>query len=412
MSDKRNLTKRTIEALPIPSEGRVEYRDTEDRYLRMVVSAEGRHTWRYVRKVLGRTRFYTIGTYPEMTPDEARRESKVVGAEYDAGRDPAVEKKRLRDLLTWADLFKWYMESHAIPHKRTWKYDKDMNRLYCSKWQVKPYSAITVDFVTQWHKKIGRAIGKHKADRVLAMVKTVFSKALEAEVIEGKNPAATVRKFYTDPRQYARDRFLSGDELSRLLKTLGEYHDQDMSDFVMVALFTGARRGNVQAMRWQDMDRSDLDKPTWNIPGEVSKNGEPMKVMLVEPVLSILNRRYEGHAKTDRTDKTPSPRGEYVFPSKRGNSKTPHLVEPKKAWASICKSAGLENVRIHDLRRTLGSWQANLGASLQIIGASLGHKSMKSTEVYARLTDDPVRASVGGAAVAMLQAANGKEVTK
>jgi len=84
-------------------------------------------------------------------------------------------------------------------------------------------------------------------------------------------------------------------------------------------------------------------------------------------------------------------------------------VEPKKAWATIRKRAGLEGVRIHDLRRTLGSWQAIMGSSLQIIGRSLGHKSLQSTEVYARMDLDPVRASVNGAAAAMLQAANGKD---
>ncbi len=408
MSDKRNLTKRAIEALPVPSEGRVEYRDTQERYLRLVVSAEGRRSWRYVRKVAGRTRFYTIGTYPDVTPDQARRESKRIGAEYDAGRDPAAEKAKLRDLLTWGDLFDWYMENHAKPHKRTWEYDQDMNGLYCSQWRRKPYTAITVDVVTRWHKQIGRDRGQHQADRVLAMVKTVFAKALEAEVIQGRNPAATVRKFYTSAKQYGRERYLSGDELGRLLKTLAEHPDQDTSDFFMVCLFTGARRGNVQSMRWSDMDRSDPKKPQWIIPGMESKNKEPMKVALVEPVTSILNRRYKALAKTANTDKTPG-RSEYVFPAKRGGSKTPHLVEPKKAWATICKQAGLENVRIHDLRRTLGSWQAMMGASLQIIGRSLGHKSLQSTEIYARLDLDPVRASVNGAPAAMLQAANRKD---
>lgn len=423
MAEQINITKRTIEALPIPEEGRVEYRDLKDRYLRIVVSPGGRYSWRYVRKVAGYTHRYTIGTYPETSPDEARRESKRVGAEYDAGNDPQKKKEKLRNMLSWSDLFSWYIETHAKPHKRTWEYDVKMNELYCKPWQNKPYADITVDLVTRWHKKIGADRGHHQADRVLALVKTVFSKGIEAEAIEGRNPALTVKKFFSSSKQYSRDRYLSGEEIGRLVKALAEYHDQDASDFFMVSLFTGARRGNVQTMRWDHMDRSDPLKPQWVIPGEESKNGEPMKVVLVEPVISILNRRYEtiaktdktpkagslvsmkGRAKTDKTDKTLS-RSDYVFPAKQSNSTTPHLVEPKRAWATICKNAGLENVRIHDLRRTLGSWQAIMGSSLQIIGRSLGHKSLQSTEVYARMDIDPVRASVTGAAVAMLAAAN------
>jgi integrase len=69
-------------------------------------------------------------------------------------------------------------------------------------------------------------------------------------------------------------------------------------------------------------------------------------------------------------------------------------ADPKKAWERVRERSGLADVRMHDLRRTLGSWQALSGTSLQIIGKSLGHKSMKATEVYARLTTDPVRESV------------------
>jgi integrase len=393
MSEQRNLTKRVIEALLAPSEGRVEYRDTAVRHLRIVVSSEDRRTWRYVRKVAGRTRKLTLGTFPDTTPDMARRESKRLSAEYDAGRDPAQEKKKLKDVQTWADLFEWYMDTHARPHKKTWKADEDMNRLYCSKWTRKPYTEITADTVTRWHKHVGQTKGKHAADRALAMVKTVFARSLDAEVIVGKNPASPVRKFHTSAKQYGRDRFLSGDELGRLLKALSEHQDQDMADYFMVSLFTGARRGNVQSMQWSNMDRSDPAKPQWRIPSEDSKNKEPMKVAIVEPVISILNRRRENVT------------GNYVFPAKRSGSKTPHITEPKKAWATICKRADLQDVRIHDLRRTLGSWQALLGSSLQVIGKSLGHKSMQSTEIYARLDQDPVTNSVTSAATAMLQAA-------
>jgi integrase len=123
-----------------------------------------------------------------------------------------------------------------------------------------------------------------------------------------------------------------------------------------------------------------------------------MVVPLLPPVLAILNRRYEKRAQE-----------EFVFPAKRCLSKSGHLMEPKKAWAVICGTAGLKDVRIHDLRRTMGSWQSLLGASMQVIGASLGHKSLQSTAVYARLNDDPVRASMGKAIAAMTAVAEVKK---
>ena len=93
--------------------------------------------------------------------------------------------------------------------------------------------------------------------------------------------------------------------------------------------------------------------------------------------------------------------------SKR-TSASGHYEEPKRAWHSLLKRAGIENLRLHDLRRTLGSYQAINGSSLQIIGKSLGHKSMQSTQVYARLMNDPIRQSTNSAIDKMLEYAGGE----
>ena len=79
------------------------------------------------------------------------------------------------------------------------------------------------------------------------------------------------------------------------------------------------------------------------------------------------------------------------------------MEEPKGAWKTLLKRAELENVRLHDLRRTMGSYQTMTGASLTVVGKTLGHKSQQATAVYARLNLDPVRASME-AAVDMMMA--------
>jgi len=390
------LTKRAIEALTPPDDGKREYRDQEQRHLRLVVTAANRKTWRFVRKVNGRTRFYTIGTYPDVTPDQARKEARRVSAEYDAGRDPAETKKQQRKVQTWAQLFEWYMENHARPHKKSWGQDEKIEGRYCTRWRAKSYPDLTTAVITRWHKKLGANNGKKTADRALALVKTVFSKAIDTGVINGANPASPVTKFYSSPDAYGRDRFLDGGELSRFLRVLSEYPDQDMADFFTVCLFTAARRGNVQSMRWADLHRDDPERPIWKIPGTLTKNGDPVEVPLVPALLPILNSR---HTKQGGAH-------EYVFPAKRqGRKGTPHMTEPKKAWAKVCELANLEDLRIHDLRRTMGSWQAIQGTSLPIIGKSLGHRSTQATEIYARLNDAPVRDSMTDAAAAMLKAA-------
>jgi len=394
---KASLNKRYIDSIETAEGQSVTITDTDDKFLNLVVSGKGRKTWRYIRWVRGKTRFVTIGQYPGTTPDMAKRESRRLSAEYDGGGDPAQEKKSSMAVKTWGDLFDWYLENHAKPHKRTWEYDVKMNDLYLSAWKRKACTDIKSDVVTRLHVKMGKDNGKAQADRTLAMIKTVFSKSIDAGTFIGVNPAGAVKKFFASADEYGRERHLSGEELKRLLITLGEYHDQDMTDFFLVCLFTGARRGNVQSMRWDEMNRDNPALPTWIIPKEKFKGKRDTEVAIVEPVVSILNRRWENRASD-----------EWVFPAKRSGGKCPHLSEPKKAWATICKKADLQDVRIHDLRRTLGSWQAALGSSLQVIGKSLGHRSMKSTEIYARLDHEPIRKSVEGAAVAMLAAVNQK----
>jgi integrase len=93
----------------------------------------------------------------------------------------------------------------------------------------------------------------------------------------------------------------------------------------------------------------------------------------------------------------------WVFPAFRG---TGHLSDPRKAWVRILAAAKIDDLHMHDLRRTQGSWQAAMGISLAIIGKSLGHADLKSTQVYSRLQLDPVKEAVGRASGAMIEAAH------
>ena len=145
-------------------------------------------------------------------------------------------------------------------------------------------------------------------------------------------------------------------------------------------------------MRWQDISFDQLE---WRIP--MTKNGTPQIVSLSPEAMQVLQSRKLSY------------NSEYVFP---GNGKSGHLEEPKKGWDRILSRAGIEDLRIHDLRRTLGSWQARTGTSLAIIGKSLNHKSHASTLVYARLDLDPVRDSVNRATSVMLDTSGIQSINK
>jgi integrase len=155
-------------------------------------------------------------------------------------------------------------------------------------------------------------------------------------------------------------------------------------DFYVALLLTGGRRSNVQAMRWEDLD---LTAGYWRIPGEAAKAGLSIIVPIVAPLAAILNER-----------KTAGNGSPWVFPGRKGK----HMANPKHAWRRILDRAGLQNLRPHDLRRSLGSYMAGQNASLSIIGRALGHRTPQATAVYARLAIDPIREAVEQATTVML----------
>ncbi len=216
---------------------------------------------------------------------------------------------------------------------------------------------------------------------MLALCSIVFNKAVEFGLLDKVNPALGIKKF----REQSRDRFLQADELPRFFKALAMETNDNIRDYFILGVLTGARRSNLLAMRW---DQINLERREWRIPQ--TKNGTPHIIPLMEEAVFLLQQRKTSAA------------NDFVFP---GLGRTGHLSEPKKGWKRILAQAGIADLRIHDLRRTLGSWQARTGASLAIIGKSLNHKSPQATSIYARLDLDPVRASVEKATKAMLEAA-------
>jgi integrase len=379
---KFNFTRERIEALPNPTSGqRAYYYDTKVRGLAVAVSPMGKKVFLVYRKVAGRPERITIGPFVDLSIEQARNRAEQLNADIAMGENPAAHRRRIRDEATLKELFATYLEHHAKPFKRTWADDEAMFNLHLASWQVRKISSIRkIDIVTL-HGKIGRNSGPYAANRVVELLCSMFNRGREWGW-SGENPAAGVKAF----PELKRERFMDGEELRRFFQGLGQELNATIRDYILLSLLTGARRRNVQAMRWAEIK---WDRATWTIPAAKAKAGEAISIALSPVAMRLLESR-----KTDSI-------GEWVFP---GRGKSGHLEEPKTAWKRILKRAKLSDLRLHDLRRTLGSWQAATGASLPIIGKSLGHKSLTATQIYARLDLDPVRASVNKATDAMLLA--------
>jgi integrase len=314
-----------------------------------------------------------------MTIEQARKKATSLNAEVSDGYSPVDRIRAKREEMTFADLFDQYIERHSKPNKVTWQEDIDRYNLHLSKLSKKKLSSIKRADISRIHGDISLT-HPTTANRILALASSIFGRAIEWGLWEGSNPATGIRR----NREVSRDRFLQPDELPRFFKALSEEPNTTIRDFILIALLTGARRSNVLSMRW---DQISFDRAEWRIP--MTKNGTPQTIPLSTEAMTILHQRVAVSM------------SEYVLP---GRANKGHLAEPKKGWERVLERAGIENLRMHDLRRTLGSWQARTGASLSIIGKSLNHKSPSTTAIYARLDLDPVRDSITTATAAMMVA--------
>jgi integrase len=338
----------------------------------------------------------TLGRFPAMTVEQARKAAATVNAEIEHGANPAEVKRTFKAEPTLTEFFSRVrhparrkagsVARHAatipgLPAKATWRSEADEHHQGddCPR-------AVRCE-------KAGKAAATVRLVRALAS--GIFGKAIEWGFLE-TNPAQGVK---VAGRVVSRDRFLQADELPRFFQSLAEEPSIAMRDFILLALLTGARRENLCAMRWAEINLADS---VWRIPD--TKNGTPQNVTLSPEAVEILKARQEATASG------------FVFP---GPGVSGHMVEPKKAVIRVMERAGIpygrnepNGVTLHDLRRTLGSWQARTGASMAIIGKSLNHKSQQATAIYARLDLHPVRASVNTATAAMMEAGGMKEVAE
>jgi integrase len=434
MSNRFKFGKEKIDTLPLPDAGkRATYYDELVPKLALRVTGAGAKTFYLVKRVGAEMTWLKLGSFPDMTVENARKEAETKLGLFAKGDNPAMIRRAAREEQTLESYFKHFItnkrkKNGALLSPKTALEYKAQFAKYLAPLAKKKLSAVTVADV----KPLVRSIGKAHpvmANRVRALVSSIYGLASEDGLVTS-NPAIGVAKY----GESSRDRFLQADELPRFFAAVGGEANETIRDYFLLSLLTGARRANVLAMRWNQIS---LAEGIWRIPD--TKNGTPQNVTLSPEAAAILTTRKE------------TADGPFVFP---GDGESGHLVEPKKGWQRIfdrdelaqltarieaadktypavegetlsdalerarktakrlkldTEGTRIDALRIHDLRRTLGSWQAKQGASLAIIGKSLNHKSQQATAIYARLDLDPVRASVNQATAAMMEAGGMKK---
>jgi integrase len=387
---KHNFTEAYIRKLDPPTEGdRYYVYDTGQPGLCLMATATGRKTFYIYRRLRGGKPVRVKGpAFPSTGVDAARAWAREELGKLDRGVDPNAELRARRNQVTLADAWDDYLEKHSKPHCRPSTQREDL-RIFDKHLKDglarRVLSEIATREIADLHVTITKENGPRMANVVFNVIRKVFNHArLKMGCKQIPNPCD---KEVVLNKEHDRERVLDKAEKKRLRTAIDNEPDAELVDYIRLLAETGQRKTNVATMRWAHVD---LTKGVWLIPGSETKNGKPLNLGLTTIALDVLKRR----ADAEDAD------GEFVF----------HRKTFTEGWKRIRAAAKLEDIRYHDLRRTVGTDLAEAGASEFVIAKALGHASTRSTHVYVRISDDRAKDALQSLSGSIL--GDGKPKTK
>jgi len=373
MIKRIKLTKRAVDQASPPIEVRQAFiwdTDVSGFGLRITKAGTKSYIFQY-RNTSGTAKRKTIGKHGAITADNARQIAREWYFYAKKGGDPAADARSARDAPSISDLCDDYLSRHAQRNKRARSLEGDIdyiNRFIKPAWGRKKVLEVSLADV----ERLAASLGERKttANRLVSLLSKMFNLARKWGWC-ARNPTEGWQK----NTETKRERYLSTEELTRLLTLLEVHPNQRACYIVRLLLLTGARSGEVLGMKWSNVD---LELGRWTKPAHTTKQKRTEIIPLSEAALGLLRELRSG-APVEAI---------YVFP---GNSLGKPMTTIKTFWGQVRRDAGINDVRLHDLRHTFASHLVSSGQSLETIGRLLGHTQAQTTARYAHLQDDALR---------------------
>ena len=357
-----------------PHRAHLEVFDAHLRGLYIDALKSGRLMYRVRYREYQRYRIVTLGDARVLTLDEARQQARTVQRYVMQGLDP---RHALMPCWTGgmplADFFQQHYLPYVRSYKRSWKTDAFLYTRHLEPvWGERSMETITAQEIAALVRHLrAQSYAPASCNRLLAVLRYAYTLAIRWELLDANcHPAKTVKDLKEDNRI---ERYLSEEEAHRLLVTARTSLNAQLADLVGLLLYTGARRSEVLQACWCDVD---WHQRLWRIPR--SKSGKVRHIPLSSAAMTLLERRF---AKRPIADSAQS----YIFVNPA--TRRPY-TSFSESWRSVCQRAGLQGLRVHDLRHSFASFLVNAGHSLYEVQALLGHANSRTTARYAHLSGE------------------------
>ena len=364
-----NFTKKYLENIQLQDKEKIHW-DSGYKGFGVRVSPLGRKTFVVQYRQGSRTRRVSLGTFGNLTVEEARRKAKKILGAVAGGDDPAERISQFRRTPTMAEVCAKFLTEHVetrLKPSTQKEYRRNIERYILPKFRTFKVSEIARDDIAQAHYEL--ADKPYQANRNLGVLSRIFNLCeVWGYRREGTNPCRHIKKY----KEKKRECFLTQSQIAVLIGVLDESvlngsESLHVASAFKLLLLTGCRLGEIQTLQWSYIKPNHIELPD-------SKTGyrriplSPDAILVLKAIPRVASNSF------------------VIAGMKSGQ----HCTDLQKPWRRIRIKAGIPHVRIHDLRHTFGSHGVMAGHPLPIVGKLLGHKQIQTTMRYAHLADKEV----------------------
>jgi integrase len=321
----------------------------------------------------------TIGMYGDITYDQARRVAQRWRSEVVLGGDPAAKKAEKKAVPTYAELARQHIAHNETYQKAPYNTESIIRCHLIPRWGTMRLDEIKSQAVATWLAEKRKTLAPATVEKIRVTMNRSFQLAAEWNMPGSSvNPIRAVkRKKFNNKR----DKYLNSEEVNRLLEACDRSANKQLGNIVRLLLFSGARKMELLRAKWADVD---IDRRFWHI--RDTKTGAPRHVPISKNAIAVIQSlpRWENC--------------EWLIPNPETRKPYTGLKHP---WDTARAKAGLQGLRLHDLRHSCASFLASSGVDLYSIGKILGHADYQSTMRYAHLANDTLLAAVEAGAAKM-----------